>query len=86
MRFLTAGPLIGKISVLRRVFQVIELQACRRVFAPSQRDQDRERILVPPRSFVCTSPLAVTTVVGILDLRRVSSSSELKSFFVQHAH
>ena len=28
----------------------------------------------------CTSPLAVTTVVGFLDLRRVSISSELKPF------
>ena len=31
-------------------------------------------------SFVCTSPLAVTTVVGFLDLRKVSNSSELTSF------
>ena len=33
--------------VLRRAFQVMELQACHRVFAPSRRDQDREHILVP---------------------------------------
>ena len=33
-------------------------------------------------SFVCTPPLAVTTVVGLLDLRRVSISSELKSFLL----
>ena len=32
--------------------------------------------------FVCTSPLAVTTVVVFLDLRRVSSSSELKTFLL----
>ena len=31
-------------------------------------------------SFGCASPLAVATVVGFLDLRRVSSSKELKSF------
>ena len=37
-------------------------------------------------SFVCTSPLAVTTVVGFQDLRRVSSSSELKTFVAQHMH
>ena len=30
---------------------MIELQACLRVFAPSRRDQDRERILVLPRLF-----------------------------------
>ena len=39
-------PTRGNIRVLRRVFQVIELQACHRVFAPSRCDQDRERILV----------------------------------------
>ena len=39
------------IRVLRRVFQVIEMQACHRVFAPSRRDQDRQRILVLPRLF-----------------------------------
>ena len=33
-------------------------------------------------SFVCTSPSAVTTVVGFLDLRNVSISSELKSFLL----
>ena len=39
------------IRVLRKVFQAIDLQACNRVFAPSRRDQDRERILVLPRLF-----------------------------------
>ena len=57
---------------------MIQLQACYRGFALSQRDHDRERILVLPRLFAL--PLAVTTVVGILDLRRVSISAELKSF------
>ena len=36
---------------LRRVSQAIELQACPRVTALSRRDQDREHILVLPRSF-----------------------------------
>ena len=31
---------------------------------------------------VCTSPFAVTTTVGVLDLRRVSISSEFKSFLL----
>ena len=31
-------------------------------------------------TFVCTSPLAVTTVVEFLDLRKVSNSSQLNSF------
>ena len=33
-------------------------------------------------SFVCTSPLAVTTVVGFLDLRRVSISSGITFFLI----
>ena len=37
------------IRVLRRVFLVIELQACPRGFAPSLRDHDRDRVLVFPR-------------------------------------
>ena len=37
-------------------------------------------------SFVCTSPFAVTTVVGVLDLHKVSISSELESFFAQREH
>ena len=36
---------------LRRAFQVKELQACRRVFAPSRRDHDRDRTLVFPHLF-----------------------------------
>ena len=36
---------------LRRGFQATELHACPRVFAPSRRDQDRERVLVLPHSF-----------------------------------
>ena len=42
-------PTHGYIRVLHRAFQVIELQACHRVFAPSRRAQDRERLLVLPR-------------------------------------
>ena len=68
------------IRVLRRVFQVIELHACHRVFAASRRDQDRERTIVLPR-LLALLPLAVATGVGFLDLRRVSISSELKSFY-----
>ena len=37
--------------VLRRVCRMTGRQACHRVFAPSRRDQDRERILVHPRFF-----------------------------------
>ena len=37
-------------------------------------------------SFVYTSPLAVITTVGFLDLRKVPTSSELNSFFAQHVH
>ena len=52
---------------------MMELQAFHRVFAPSRRDPDRERFLVP------SPPLWV-----YLDLRRVSISSELKILFAQH--
>ena len=38
-------------SVRRRAFQVIELLACHREFAPSRSAQDRERTLVLPRLF-----------------------------------
>ena len=70
------------IRVLRRVFQVKELQVCHRVTALPRKDQDRERIPVLPRLFVCTSPLAVTTVVGFLVFRRVSSAAKLKTFLL----
>ena len=60
---------------------MIELQACLRVIALSRRDQDRETFSCAS-SFVCTSPLAVTTTEGVLDLRGVSISSELTSFLL----
>ena len=78
---LTAGPLIGSIRVLRRAFQVIDLQTCPGVIALSRR-VSRSCTNTCASSFVCTSPLAVTTVVGFLDLRRVSISSELESFLL----
>ena len=60
--FLPAGPLVGIYVFLAELFQVIELQACRRLIAPSRRDQYREHTLVLPRLFA-SPPLAVTTVV-----------------------
>ena len=36
---------------LRRVFRAVEPQACPRVVALSRREQDRELVPVPPRSF-----------------------------------
>ena len=59
---------------LRKVFQVIEQQAVLRVIALSRRDQDRERFPVHPRLFALPR--------WPLDLRKVSSSSGLESFFV----
>ena len=48
-------PTHRNIRVLRRVSQLIELQACHRVFAPSRGDQDRERFLeVTPTKFGLT--------------------------------
>ena len=37
-------------------------------------------------SLVCTLPLAVKTVVGLLDVVTVSNSAEFKSFFADHVH
>ena len=37
-------------------------------------------------SFVCTSPLAVMTIVGLHDFVKVSISASLKSFFADHMH
>ena len=37
-------------------------------------------------SCVCTSPLAVMTVVGLLDFVKVSISAEFKFFFADHVH
>ena len=59
---------------------MIGLQACLRGFAPSRRAQGRERIPVCASSFVCASPLAVITVAGFLDFRRVPSSPKLNLF------
>ena len=55
-----------------------ELQTCRRVFAPSRRDQDLERKLVLPRLFALLR--CRYHRCGFLGIRRVSVSSELKSF------
>ena len=52
------------------------MQACLRVFAPSRRDQDRERILVLPRLFALLQcPLPPLWGSWI-------SASELKSFLL----
>ena len=56
-------------------------QAWHRVVALSRRDQDREHKTCAS-SFVCISPLAVCTFMGFLDVRRVSSSQELKTFLL----
>ena len=60
---------------------MIELQACHRVFAPSRRDQDRERILVLPRLFAL-SRWPSPPLWGSWISRRVSISSELKSLLL----
>ena len=67
--------------VFAEFIQAIEQQALLLVIALSRIDFERERILVLLR-FVCTSPLAVSTTVEILDLRKVSNSSEQKSLLL----
>ena len=53
-----------------------------RVVARLRTDSSHERTLVPPRVCVCTSPFAVNTTVGVLDLLTVHNWSELKSFWL----
>ena len=66
---------------LRKVFQAIELRVYPRGFVPSRTNQYRWRALFASSS-VCDSQLAVTTVVGFLDTRTVSSSAEFRSFLL----
>ena len=63
---------------LRRACLVTKRQECFRATAPSRRAQGRERIPCAS-SFVCTSHLAVRSVVGFLHFGKVSSSAELWS-------
>ena len=60
---------------------MIELQACHRVFAPSRRDQERERFLVLPRLFALPRwPLP--PLWGSWISANLSISSELESFLL----
>ena len=61
---------------LRRVFQAVEQQAFLREIALVTK-RSRSWTKTCASSFKCISPLALTTTVGCLDLRNVSSSSEL---------
>ena len=75
-RLFDRWPTHRYIRVLRRAFQVTEMQAYHRVFAPSRRDQDRERILVLPRLLALPQwPLPPLWCSWI-------SASELKSFLL----
>ena len=76
--FFDRWPTYRNISVLRKVFQAIELQKDR-VIAQSRRGQDREHIPVLPRLFEL---IGRYHHCGVLYLRRVSNSSELKSFLL----
>ena len=70
MWFLTTGPLHRKTRGLRRVFQATELLELKSLTC------------TVASSFVCTSPLAVMTVVRFLKIRRVSSSAKFRSFLL----
>ena len=69
-------------SVLRRALQVMELQACHRVFAPSQRDQDRTRTLVLPHPHWSFQPLWSSWIPAESPFRLSFNSF----FFAQHVH
>ena len=43
---------------------------------------NRGRMYTVASSFVCTSPLTVKTVVGVLDTRMVSNTSKFRSFLL----
>ena len=68
------------IHVHRKAFPAIELLAYPRGVSSSR--------IYPPltqtaaSSFVCTSPLAVITVIGLLDVVTVSHSAEFKTFLL----
>ena len=68
--FLTADPFIEKTMVFAEFFRATEQQAFRRVIAKSRIVLDREQMACA-FSWVCTSPSAVNTTVGFLDLRKV---------------
>ena len=79
--FFDRSPSHRNIRVLRTVFQAIELQAyLREICTVTKRSRSWTKTCAS--SFVCTSPLAVTTTVGFLDLQRVSSSSEPSSLLL----
>ena len=78
MCLLTAGPVVGIPMILT---ELPERKNCGSFFKKHNRHEQVQFIDVytVASSLVCTSPLAVITVVGLLDLLMVSNSAELKS-------
>ena len=70
---------------LRRVFQVRELPVyLRGSFTVTNKSNSLTYTVAS--SFVCTSPLAATTVVGLLETLTDSNSAEFRSFLLSHVH
>ena len=78
MWFLTTGPMVIKLMILTEFLQVRELPVYLREGLLSRKNPILWHTLLP-LLFVSTSPLAVITVVRLLDLLMVSNSAELRS-------
>ena len=67
-------------QILRRVSQVKELSVYSQEALPLRIHPILGRIVAS--SFICTSPLAFTTIVGLVDILTVSNSALLRSFLL----
>ena len=79
MWFLTIDPFIG-ISVF--IAKLGKRQYCWRVFEDFQLRMSNSLTYTVASSCVCTSPLAVMTIVGLHDFIKVSISASFKSFLL----
>ena len=78
--FLITGPMLVKPVIFRRVFRVKELPVYLQEALLTNKSNSLTHTVAS--SFVGTSPLAVTTVIGLSETVTVSHSAELRSFLV----
>ena len=81
MWFLTIDPFIGIPVFHRKAFRAIILLACSRGLSLSKNISNSLTYTIAS-SCVCTSPLAVMTIVGLHDFVKVSISASLRSFLL----
>ena len=84
MWFLTVDSLIRISDFHRKAFQATILLACYRVLSLSRIFHSLTYTVAS--SCVCTSPLAVMTIVRLHDFVKVSISASFKSLFADHMH